>query len=584
MEKDKEKIKSRELLHNLKLTWKLTKGSRKYLLGVLVFTTLLCLTSAILPTFSAKQILYIKDSIWDKLIWISIYILIFELSVNVFRFFDRKFSQLFYRETLISIQMNLAKETLKLETEVIDNNTSGLFINRLNQDTSKLAEIFDNLVNVMTEIVTNIGILIAIFIINKVFFLYFLISITVLFIINKTRMKNRFKVDKELRKINEKNTGLIGEMVRGLRDIKVLNAENNFIAKIKESIKKSNQTRYKMNSTDRKWQMLSGTVRDIIDFSFVVLGVCLILKNALSVEKFVIIYMYRNRLYNLLNYFSVMIEYIKDFNLSASRVFELFNGKYFKKESFGNIDLKEIHGDFEFKNVTFAYQEKNPIINNLSFKIHADETVAFVGKSGGGKSTIFSLLTKLYHPQSGNIYIDGIDINDLTKDSIRSNISIITQNSYIFNLTIKENLQIVKEDASEEEIKLACKNACLHDFIETLPDSYDTVVGEGGVTLSGGQRQRLAIARAFLKNSEIILFDEATSALDNETQENIQKAIINLQKTKTILIIAHRLSTVIGSDRIHIVDDGKIVGEGTHYDLLKTNELYRKLYTSELQK
>ena len=167
-------------------------------------------------------------------------------------------------------------------------------------------------------------------------------------------------------------------------------------------------------------------------------------------------------------------------------------------------------------------------------------------------------------------------------ESIRNNITIISQNPYIFNMSIKDNIRLVKENITDEEIKNACKLACLDDFIETLPEKYDTVVGEGGVTLSGGQRQRLAIARAFIKETEIILFDEATSALDNETQEKIQKAINNLKQNYTILIIAHRLSTIINSDRILVLDDGKVIGEGNHKQLLKNNKIYKKLYESEM--
>jgi len=189
----------------------------------------------------------------------------------------------------------------------------------------------------------------------------------------------------------------------------------------------------------------------------------------------------------------------------------------------------------------------------------------------------------MYDVNSGTITIDGVDIKKLDKDTIRGNITIISQNPYIFNMSIKDNLRLVKEDVTEDEIKEACKMACLDEFIENLPNKYNTVVGEGGITLSGGQRQRLAIARAFIQKTEIILFDEATSALDNETQSKIQEAIENMKKDYTILIIAHRLSTVINSDRILFLEDGKIKCEGTHKELLKKSKEYRLLYESELK-
>ena len=188
----------------------------------------------------------------------------------------------------------------------------------------------------------------------------------------------------------------------------------------------------------------------------------------------------------------------------------------------------------------------------------------------------------MYDIKDGEITIDGTNIKKLTKDTIRGNITIISQSPYIFNMSIKDNLRLVKQDITDEEIKEACKLACLDEFINNLTDGYDTIVGEGGINLSGGQRQRLAIARALVQKTEIILFDEATSALDNETQEKIQQAIENLQKNYTILIIAHRLSTVINSDRILFLEDGKIIAEGTHKDLLNSCEEYKNLYEKEM--
>lgn len=263
-------------------------------------------------------------------------------------------------------------------------------------------------------------------------------------------------------------------------------------------------------------------------------------------------------------------------------MFALIDGNEFKKEKFGDIHLDKVNGDFEFKDVTFSYSSKK-ILNKINFRINANETVAFVGKSGAGKTTIFNLLCKMYDINSGTITIDGIDIRKLDKDSIRGNITIISQNPYIFNMSIKDNLRLVKSNLTNKEMKEACKLACLDDYINTLPDKYDTIIGEGGVNLSGGQKQRLAIARALVQKTEIILFDDATSALDNETQEKIQNAINNMKNEYTILIIAHRLSTIINADRILFLDNGKIINEGSHSYLLKNCDEYRKLYEAEIK-
>jgi ABC-type multidrug transport system fused ATPase/permease subunit len=272
---------------------------------------------------------------------------------------------------------------------------------------------------------------------------------------------------------------------------------------------------------------------------------------------------------------------MKKFNLSAERVFEIIDSKKVEKEVFGSKHLQHVNGDFEFKHVDFAYEDHIPILKDMNFKIHANETVSFVGKSGAGKTTIFNLLARLYDPIHGEIVLDGVNIKELDKDSLRGSISIISQNPYIFNMSIRDNLRLVKDGLTDKEMMEACKTACLHDYIMSLPDGYDTIVGEGGISLSGGQRQRLAIARALVQKTEIILFDEATSALDNETQASIQQAIQNMKGEYTILIIAHRLSTVIHSDRLLLIDDGKVVAEGTHKELMKSNLEYQKLYQLE---
>lgn len=220
----------------------------------------------------------------------------------------------------------------------------------------------------------------------------------------------------------------------------------------------------------------------------------------------------------------------------------------------------------------------------MSFEIKPNQKIAFVGKSGAGKTTIFNLITKLYSVNKGKILIDNYNINDLDCNSLRNNISMITQNPYIFNFSIKDNLLLVKKTATIKEIRSACKIACIDDFIMSLPNKYNTIIGENGVILSGGQKQRLAIARALLMQTEIILFDEATSSLDNETQFEIQKAIDNLKGKYTILIIAHRLSTIIDCDTILVVDKGKIISSGSHDYLLENCELYKHLYQEELTK
>ena len=556
---------------------------KKIFITYIFLNILMCVLGAVVPLFTAQQLLKLTDGLLNDLFKISVLVLGIQMMMNIIRYFSRKNAHRFFHLVSKDVQVDLAQEVMEIECKDLDKHSSGVFIDRLVKDTTRIADIFIELNFSIMEIVTNIGLLLAIFVINKVMFLYYILAIVIVFIIERIRITKRLEIDKKYRKIAEKTTGLIGELVRGVRDIKVLNAQDSFMKKVNTEITHVNDERYKMSTVNRKYTFLANSVDDILEFLLILLAIWMITANHLTIANFVIVYMYRGKVFNLLYMISSLIEWYKDFELSATRVFEVIDSDVFKKEKFGKKRLKKVNGDFEFKKVSFGYDDKK-VLDDISFKVKRNETVSFVGKSGSGKTTIFSLLAKLYDVNEGEILIDGVNVNKLDRDSVRGNISIITQNPYIFNATIRENLTLVKDGLSEKEMIKACKMACLHEYVMSLPDGYDTLVGEGGITLSGGQRQRLAIARALVQKTEIILFDEATSSLDNETQESIQKAINNMKRKYTIMIIAHRLSTVINSDRIMVLNNGKIEDSGTHEELLEKNKYYKKLYNLELSK
>lgn len=570
----------KEFLNNLKFAWQYSKNQKKNLIGFIFTNILIIVISVIVPILSAKIIIYLTDNEFKQLLLIALVILLVEWSRNILNYIGRYNSNVLFRETYVNLQTSLGKEILKIENKNIDSEGSGLFIQRLTNDTSKLSEVFPMLIDFLTNIITDIGIFVAIFIINKIVFFYIIFMTVILYFIEKRRVRLRNENDKKFRKMNEKVSSFVGEMIRGIKDIKMLNSEDSFINELHNKVVNLNQERYKMNNVDRNYHLGIGTLLDLKDYILVVLLIVLIENKLIVVANALIINNYSSRVTDVVFWIGSFLERIKDFNLSVSRIREIMDSSSFSKEKFGKKHLDKVNGDFEFKDVEFSYGKKK-VLKKTSFKVEANSTVAFVGKSGSGKTTVFNLLCKLYDIDSGKITIDGVDINELDKDSIRGNITIINQSPYIFNASIKDNLRLVKENLTEEEIVEACKVACLHDFIMSLPDGYDTIVGEGGVNLSGGQKQRLAIARALVQKTEIILFDEATSALDNETQSQIQKAIDNMKEEYTILIIAHRLSTVINSDKILFLDDGKIIDSGSHEYLLKNCKEYQKLYEKE---
>ncbi|MBO6055648.1 MAG: ABC transporter ATP-binding protein [Alphaproteobacteria bacterium] len=269
--------------------------------------------------------------------------------------------------------------------------------------------------------------------------------------------------------------------------------------------------------------------------------------------------------------------------LAMERVFSLLRtDPKIRNKSQAKV-LKKISDGIEYKDVCFEYVKDRPVLKHINLKIKLGETVAFVGNSGGGKTTLVNLLSRFYDVTGGSIEVDGKDIRDLDLDSLRDKISVVFQDNFLFNGTIRENILLGKEDATEQELQSAVKSACLDEFIGGLKKGLDTKIGERGVLLSGGQKQRVAIARAFIKNAPIVVLDEATSALDNKSEAIVQKAIDNLMEDKTVLVIAHRLSTVRNADKIAVVNYGEIVEIGTHKQLSRKKDgIYSSLYNAQL--
>lgn len=269
---------------------------------------------------------------------------------------------------------------------------------------------------------------------------------------------------------------------------------------------------------------------------------------------------------------------------SSERVTSLMEMEPAIKDTGSVSDVENLAPEIAFSKVSFQYEEEGPkVLQEVSFAVHPGETVALVGESGAGKTTCTSLLNRLWNVKSGKIEIGGMDIRKLKLDSLRQLIAVVPQDVYLFNSSIRDNLRLGKKEATEEEIKEAAKMACIHDFIESLPYGYDTVVGERGVQMSGGQRQRIAIARALLKDAPILVMDEAVSNLDTKTDQEIQDTIRNLSHKKTILIVAHRLSTIREADRLVVLHRGEVVQEGTHEELIKKEGFYKNLIAAQIK-
>lgn len=571
-------------IKNLKKVYDYGKEYRKNLYAFTIITLLFIFVSVIYPMFTARQLTALTNEDYKGLIIATLIVFGFDILNGIKTLVIKRNTQIFFRGVFKKLQLAVSKEILKIKVKELDNNSSGIFIERLNEDCKELSHIFTIGMGNVTSILTNIGIFAAVFIINKMVFFFYIFAASCIAYLNIVKVRAVNEKDKELRHKREENMGLTAELVRGVRDIKMLNASASFLNTLEKSINEVSEKVYAMRNTHMNYNFAITVVGSIFEVLLVIILIYLLINHSVTIALAIVLYSYRNNILgNLMYAVANLLEELKDFNLSCNRVFSLLESKEFKKEQFGSKHLEKVNGDFEFKDVVFGYNKDRTVLNKLSFNVKANETVGFVGKSGSGKTTIFNLLCKMYDIDDGEIKIDGYNINTLDEDSIRGSITIISQNPYIFNMSIRDNLKLVKDDLTDKEMIEACKIACLDDFVNTLPNKYDTVIGEGGVTLSGGERQRLAIARAFIQKTEIILFDEATSALDNETQSKIATALNNLKREYTILIIAHRFSTIVNCDKIYYISNGKVIDSGTHSELLKTCNEYKHLYESEIK-
>lgn len=580
----KDKNKKVSIWKYVKKCYPYFKREKKALIILIIISLIISIFNSFGPALMAKVLDYATSSRLDEALKYLLFVVGLALVID---FFDKIVFIRNYTKIQESITNNIKKDVISSYFE-IDNKellktSSGIFLTRITSDPDNIINAFDAVRGNFTKILSNIFVFIYIFHINFVLGIITIIGTISVYLVEKSAMDKWNAYRKRRNKLRDRNTTIINEGLKGTHDIKLLNIVEHFKNKVSGNLDEL------CNDTVGSIKVDSGYVflRTVVVYAFttilIVLSIYFVKFDVIKVSSLIAIFMYKDRLFTSILYLAWTERQLKEFALSAERIFEVIDHSKFKLEHYGNKRVNELSGKIEFKNVYFKY-EKDSVLKGVSFNIEPKDTVAIVGKSGSGKTTIVNLISKIYEVDKGSILLDGNNINDLDKYSIRNNISVISQKPYLFNMTIKENLLLVSPNASQKQIENVCKICELHDYIMNLPKKYNTLVGEGGVTLSGGECQRVAIARALLMKTNIILFDEATSALDNETQENIQKAINNISSEYTMIIIAHRLSTIKNCNKIIVIDDGKVSGIGTHNELYKNNEIYKSLYEKELRR
>jgi|TARA_B110001450_G_scaffold255915_1_gene284705 subfamily B ATP-binding cassette protein MsbA len=571
-----------------RLFFEYTKKHVKKILSSLFF--------ALLVAGSTSAIAYLLDPAIEKIFIEKDQTLIFVIPILIVITFAVKGLSLYLAKFLMiavseevrkDLQCDMLNNLISADTKLIDSKHTGKFISKLTNDVSHITNLISNgVLNLFKDSLTLIGLLTVMFFQNWKLSLIAIIMIPLASIAAKTLGKRIGKVATEqMLKAGILNTYLI-EIFKNHKLIKIFQQEkyeneraDKFIDDVKEKSKKI-ATVYVRSSPIM--ETLTGIMIAILIFY----SGKLVLKDEININNFFSFLAAMMLAYQPVRALATLNITIGQGLSAAARILPVIDQKSELIENKNDTELSVGNGNIEFENIYFKYKEENEnnILNSVNLKMLGGKMTSIVGHSGAGKSTILNLIPRFYDAISGDIKIDDQSIYKSTIKSLRKNISLVSQDTTLFDDTIRNNIAYANINATQQEIEEVAKHSFASEFIEKLPNKYETVIGENGTRLSGGEKQRLSIARAMLKKSQIILLDEATSSLDAETENKIQEAINFLTKNRTTIVIAHRLSTILNSDRIYVIDSGNVVGEGTHDELLVNSDVYKNFYEKQIKK
>lgn len=487
----------------------------------------------------------------------------------------------------VMMQANMRKDIFEhlqdLPFVFFDENKTGTLTSRIINDLMEVSELAHHgPEDLFISVVMLVGSFIAMSTINLPLALIVFSVIPFLVILAmklRIRMSDSFMETRET--IGEVNA-TIENSISGIRVSKAFSNKENEIEKFERNNVKFQRARERAYKVMAEFHVGSSFIIDFLNILVLTAGGIFFFKGYINFGDFAAFILYIG---NFLNPIRKLINFVEQYQsgVSGFKRFTEIMDKDVEDDEPDARDIESVKGEIKFEDVSFSYDDSKEILKDISFDIEQGKTVAFVGPSGGGKTTLCHLIPRFYEVEEGAIYIDGTDIRDFTRRSLRKNIGIVQQDVFLFTGTIADNIQCGRFDATEEEIHAAARMANIHDFIMSLPEGYNTFVGERGVKLSGGQKQRISIARVFLKNPPILILDEATSALDNATELLIQNSLEELSKGRTTVVVAHRLSTIKNADEIIVLTDEGIIERGRHEDLIGKNGIYAELYNSQFK-
>jgi subfamily B ATP-binding cassette protein MsbA len=578
-------------MNKIEIYKRLYKDYTKKYLDKIILSALL----SVLVAGSTSAIAWLLDPAIKKLFIEKDQSLIIIIPLFIIIAFTTKGLSLYFaKATMISVgeeikkklQFDMVNTLIKTDTQIIDKKHSGKFISNLTYDVTHITNLLSNaILTLFKDSLTLIGLLTVMFLQNWKLALISIVMIPLASISAKTLGKRIGKVTTEAQEKSGYLTTYLVELFKNHKLIKIFQKENSEVNRADEYLAQLKDKNKKIQTVFVRLSPIMETLTGFMIAVLIFYSGKLMSKGELDINNFFSFLAAMMLAYQPVRSLSTLNMVINQGLSAASRILPIIDQKNKIKNSESAKPLKIKDAGINFNNVNFSYEEnEGPTLQSINLKFEGGKMTSLVGHSGSGKSTILNLIPRFYDAKSGDIIIDDQTIYDSTIESLRSEISMVSQETTLFDDTIKNNIKYGRQEATDEEVfKVASLSFC-DEFINNLPNKFDTLIGENGVRLSGGEKQRLSIARAMLKQSSIILLDEATSSLDSETESKIQDALNILTKNKTTIVIAHRLSTILNSNNIYVIDKGKIVDNGNHEALMKKSDLYKNFYEKQIQK
>lgn len=558
-----------------------------YIAIMLLMLVMLTATGILVPYFSNEffydEVLSENGSFFGEILLVIAIIVATRLLSQLFNVINGRVSAKIAARIVYDLKMTVFTSIEKLSLSFFNGRQTGALMTQVNNDSNTIYYFFcDGVPYFLINVVQVIVICVILFIENPLLAICSLFTVPVFFLIilksYRKEMKLHAKNYSGARKLNSQ----LSDVLQGMRVVKAFSREQAETERFYRTSRFAAQNQKKLSIFNTYVYPSLGLILYLGNIIALGLGGWMVISGYgdFTYGKLIKFVAYVNMIYSPMYFFADMIDWSASSTNALQRLFEIYDTEPDISEKECAITLEDVRGDVEFKNVEFSYVKNRKIIDNVSFDVKAGKTLGIVGHTGAGKSTIVNLLMRLYDCDEGEIFVDGVNVKDLSFKTLYENIAIVSQETFFFIGSILDNIRYAKPDATFEEVVTAAKLSGAHDFIIKLPDGYNTKIGFGYNDLSGGEKQRLSIARAILRDPKILILDEATAAMDTETEKRIQNAITELTKNKTTIMIAHRLSTLRDADELVVIEHGKVAERGTHKELLAMDEgVYKKLYT-----